>query len=80
MADDRISVAIARIERAVEGIERWVAAPHPEASAGVDPAVHAALEQRHAVLRGEAEVALDAIDALLAAATEEPQEASDDHG
>ncbi|AHE56414.1 hypothetical protein [Sphingomonas sanxanigenens] len=78
MADDRISVAIARIERAVEGIERWTATPRPEAPAGVDPMAHAALEQRHAALRSEAEVALGAIDALLAAAAAPAGE--DDHG
>ena len=78
MADDRISVAIARIERAVEGIERWAALPRPEAPAGVDPAVHAELAQRHAALRSEAEIALGAIDALLAAAPAPADE--DDHG
>ncbi|MGF7148578.1 hypothetical protein FHS96_002206 [Sphingomonas zeicaulis] len=79
MADDRISVAIARIERAVEGIERWSAAPRPAAPAGVDPAVHAELERRHAALRSEAESALGAIEALLSPPAAAPA-VDDDHG
>lgn len=66
MTDDRITVAIGRIERAVDGIERAMAAPRP-ASAGIDPEVHAALEQRHARLRAEAEATLGALNEMIEA-------------
>ena len=68
MTDDRITVAIERIEMAVDGIERALAAPRP-ASTGIDPEVHAALEQRHARLRAEAEATLAALNEMIEART-----------
>ncbi|MEP3224403.1 MAG: hypothetical protein ABJO01_00380 [Parasphingorhabdus sp.] len=59
MENERVILAIGRIERALSRIESsQISAPHPQA----DPA----LEQRHAALKEEMKQAILTIDGLIA--------------
>lgn len=67
MADDRIIVAIGRIERALSRLERIAESPAPTAqSAGASAPGHDRLVERHAALRAETESTIATLDRLIA--------------
>lgn len=63
MSEDRLSNALARIERACARAEAAVGKEGPRGQA--DPGRVAQLEQRHARLRGQVEAAIGELDQLL---------------
>jgi len=63
MADDRIIVAIGRIERALTRVERIARTPSP--AAPTDD--YAQLAARHERLRAETESSIETLDRLIAA-------------
>lgn len=65
MADDRIIVAIERIERALSRLERIAAAPVPAPPPVAAHPDHQALAQRHQRLRSQAESTLSMLDMLI---------------
>lgn len=65
MADDRIIVAIERIERALGRLERIAAAPAPAPPPIAAHPDHQALAKRHEQLRSQAESTLSMLDMLI---------------
>ena len=63
MSEDRLSLAIARIERACARVE--AAAARPGSTGEADPVRIAQLEARHARLRAQVEEAIGELDQLL---------------
>ena len=66
MPDERLALAIGRLERAIARLEALPPSPDPADS--VSRAEHAALEARHRRLRDSASIALKGIDRLIGAA------------
>lgn len=63
MPDERLVIAIGRIERALARIESLPAAPEP--APAIADAHYAALEERHLRLRDSAAAALAGLDRLI---------------
>lgn len=66
MTEERILTAIERIDGAMSRIEMAARQPVPmPAMAGVDPAQHDELSQRHHTMRGRVEAAIAELDTLI---------------
>ncbi|MBY8823135.1 hypothetical protein [Sphingomonas colocasiae] len=68
MSEDRLILAIGRMERALARVEAAAATPVPPAveANGVDENVHRSLQERHDRLKTRVEAAITALDGIIA--------------